>query len=278
MALTLSSLALFSLTLTCCLALEEQVLSAFVFTQHGDRTPLYAPDLSILTPYGAQQMYTAGSRLRNRYLTTTFNEAGDSTAIQDISHYQLNADEILILTNDDQFNIASAQAFMQGLYPPLADASNLNYTQMAGISDLANGTNIVAPLNGYQYAPITTASNYDLNSIWVDGAADCPEWTERLVEYYNTSDFDFLYTSTMDFYQGLEGDFLSNNFAPNNLGELSYGTTNVSEDMNFQKHGVAVTSASKFPCANMCVQDISTATTSGITSNMHIFIMRTSQP
>lgn len=221
MAPTLTSLVSFSLTLTLSAAFQEQVLSAFIYTQHGDRTPLYSTDTSILTPYGAQQMFTAGSKFRSRYLTTTFNSASTTSAIQDISHYLLDTDEVLILANDDQFNVASAQAFMQGLYPPLADATNLNYTQMAGISNLANGSNIVAPLNGYQYPQIRTASPYDLNSIWVDGAADCPAWTEALVEYYNTSDFNFLYQSTLAFYEGLEGEFLSNNFSPNNLGEFS---------------------------------------------------------
>lgn len=198
-------------------SLQQQVLSSFVFTRYGDRTPLYNSDISILTPFGAQQMYDVGSGFRDRYLTSTF-DALDSTAIRDISHYQLNADEISILTTNDQYTIASAQAFMQGLYPPLTDASTQNDTHEAGISDLANGTNVVAPLNGYQYPKINTASSYDLRSVWINGAQNCPAYTGRLIEYYNTSDFTFLYESTLEFYQGLGDDFLDNIFNPSNLG------------------------------------------------------------
>lgn len=199
------------------LALQQQVISSFVFTRYGDRTPLYSTDMSILTSYGAQQMYDVGSKFRDRYLTSTFG-ATDSPGIRDISHYQLNANEISILTTDDQYTVASAQAFMQGLYPPLAEDSNLNYTHVAGVSDLANGTNIIAPLNGYQYPEIKTASSFDLKSVWINGAENCPAYTGRLIEYYNSSDFDFLYSSTLEFYQGLEDGFLENTFTPNNLG------------------------------------------------------------
>lgn len=198
-------------------ALQQQVLSSFVFTRYGDRTPLYSTDMSILTPYGAQQMYDVGSKFRDRYLTTTFSST-ESTAIRDISHDQLNANEVSILTTDDQYTVASAQAFMQGLYPPLADGSSQNYSQIVGVSDLANGTNVVAPLNGYQYPEIKTASSYDLNSVWIEGAKNCPAYTGRLIEYYNSSDYDFLYTSTLAFYQGLEDGFLDEVFIPKNLG------------------------------------------------------------
>lgn len=198
--------------------LQQQVLSSFVFTRFGDRTPLYLNnDISILTPFGAQQMYNAGSGFRARYLTSTF-DALDSTPIRDISRRRLNADEISILTIDNQYAIASAQAFMQGLYPPLADDSNQNYTDEAGVSDLANGTNIVAPLNGYQYPKINTASSYDLRSVWINGAQMCPAYTARRVEYYNSSDYAFLHESTLDFYQGLKDDFLDNAFSPSRLG------------------------------------------------------------
>jgi len=216
----LTVLAVLLATLSPSFALRQQVLSSFVFTRYGDRTPLYTPDSSVLTPYGARQMYNAGSNFRSRYLTTTFDSASITAAIRDISHYQLDSDEVSIFADNNQYSVASAQAFMQGLYPPLGDATNLNYTQIPGISNLANSTNIVSPLNGYQYPAIETASSYDINSIWINGAADCPAWATALVEYYNTSNFDFLYKSSLDFYQALGNNILSNNFAPNNLGML----------------------------------------------------------
>lgn len=199
-------------------ALKEQVLSSFIYTRHGDRTPLYSSDTSILTPYGAWQMYNAGSGFRDRYLRTTFNEASESEVIRDISQYQLNTAEISILTTSEQFVVASAQAFMQGLYPPLDDEDGSSHTHIVGVSDVANGTDIIAPLNGYQYPDINAASSFDLNSIWVDGSANCPAYTTKLLEYYNTSDFNFLNQSTWEFYQQLEETYLENSFFANNFG------------------------------------------------------------
>ena len=160
-------------------------------------------------------MHNAGSGFRQRYLTTTFG--GPVTAIRDMSHYQLNPDQVAVLSVDNQFTIGSAQAFMQGLYPPLADISNLNYTRLYGVSELANGTNVVAPLNGYQYQDVKSVSAYDLRSVFLDGSANCPAYTGALLDYYNTTDFQFLYTSTLDFYKDLDAH-LDDTFTPNDLG------------------------------------------------------------
>lgn len=195
-------------------ALQQQILSSFVFTRHGDRTPLYTSDTSILTPYGAQQMYKAGSTLRDRYLSTGLNDEG--TDIRDISHYLLNVDEVSIMSTDYQYVAASAQAFMQGLYPPLGQSAT-NFTNLGEISQLANGTNVVAPLDGYNYVDINTVSSYDPRSVWLDGAANCPAYVNELVEYYNTTDFDFLYTISLDFYRSLDM-YLDDYFTVNELG------------------------------------------------------------
>lgn len=184
--------------------------------RHGDRTPLYSPELSILTPYGAQQMYKAGSRFRSRYLTNSATASNESTTIRDISSYLLDSEEVTILSTDEQYTIASAQAFMQGLYPPLS--TSLNYTRILGVSELANGSNIVAPMNGYQYPAVQSVSSYDLNSIWIDGAANCPAFTQELMDYYNTSDFNFLYQSSLGFYRALGDGFLSDTFPSDSLG------------------------------------------------------------
>lgn len=195
-------------------ALRQEVLSSFVFTRYGDRTPLYTSDSSILTPYGATQMYNAGSILRDRYLTTGFGDG--TTNIRDIAHYLLNADEVSIMSTDHQYVVASAQAFMQGLYPPLGQSST-NFTNLGEMSQLANGTNVIAPLNGYNYADISTVSSYDPRSVWLDGSANCPAYVNKLVEYYNTTDFDFLYTISLDFYRSLDV-YLDDYFTPNDLG------------------------------------------------------------
>ncbi|KAK5078121.1 hypothetical protein LTR64_003474 [Lithohypha guttulata] len=196
--------------------LKTQVLSSFVFSRHGDRTPLYTSNASILTPYGAQQMSIAGSNFRRRYLSTIFEDSQDNTVIRDISHYSPNVNEVTVYSIDNQYVTASAQAFMQGLYPPLGQL-DVNFTSLGEISRLANGTNVIAPLNGYNYPDINTVSSYDPRSVWIDGAAHCPAYTSRLVEYYNSTDFDFLYTISLDFYRGLD-DYLDEYFTPNDLG------------------------------------------------------------
>lgn len=204
-------------------ALTQQVLSSFVFTRYGDRTPLYSSSNGqhVLTPYGAQQMYDAGENFRERYLRSSFDSLAATTVIQGISRYQLDTNQVNVLTMDDQYTVASAQAFMQGLYPPLGSDPTLNDLYIAGLSGLANGTNITAPLNGYQYPSITAVSSYDLNSIWVDGTGNCPATTAKLLDYYGTPDFDLLNTSSWSFYQAMGEEYLQNAFYQNSLGYAS---------------------------------------------------------
>lgn len=199
-------------------ALRQEVLSSFIYSRHGDRTPLFSPEPSILTPYGAQQMHSLGAGFRERYLTASFNDAQVSTLIRDMSHYRLDTSEVVVLTSDHQYTMASSQAFMQGLYPPLSDDSSYNFTRVADFSDLANGTNIIAPLNGYQYPEINSASSYDLNSIWVDGSANCPAYTSRLLEYYNSSDFKFLNKTTWEFYEALDDEYFQDTYFRDTFG------------------------------------------------------------
>lgn len=198
--------------------LTQQVLSSFVYTRYGDRTPLYSSGNHVLTPYGAQQMYSAGQMFRNRYLRSDFNSLEASTVIRDISQYQLDAAQVNILTTDEQYTVASAQAFMQGLYPPLAEDPDLNDTYISGVSALANGSNIVAPLYGYQYPAIAAVTSNDLNSIWVDGTTNCPATTSKLLSYFHTSNFDFLNTSSWSFYQAIGKEYLQNTFYQSSLG------------------------------------------------------------
>ena len=55
----------------------ETVWSSVLVTLYGDRVPLISPDLSILTPLGAQQLYSAGSLFRDRYLAPSLNASSD---------------------------------------------------------------------------------------------------------------------------------------------------------------------------------------------------------
>ncbi|KAI1624462.1 acid phosphatase [Exophiala viscosa] len=211
-------LTLFYLFLTAAsqTALREQVLSTFIYTRYGDRTPLVLSTSPALTPLGAQQLFEAGSKVRDRYVTPGEGGDGETTTIYGISAYQLLYDQLSVLSTTDQYIAASAQAFVQGLYPPLQTSSN--WTYIAGQSTLANGTNIVAPLNGYQYPQISTLSSNDLNSIWVNGMDNCPSYTASTQEYYATSNYQEILSNNADFYASLEPQFLNGIFSNASVG------------------------------------------------------------
>jgi hypothetical protein len=95
--------------------IEEQLLSSVIFTTYGDRTPFILPIEPILTPLGASQLYNVGSAFRNRYISSENGTNVDSTGIMGISPYVLDNSQIAILSTQDQYVVASASAFMQGL-------------------------------------------------------------------------------------------------------------------------------------------------------------------
>src|SRR5436305_689209 len=113
--------------------LREKVWGAAVFTLYGESTPYALPHPRTLTPLGAQQLLGAGSALRKRYL-----RGNADTRINGISEFKLDGEQTAIYSPVAQFISASAQAFMQGLYPPLS--GSYNTTAPVGGSDLVNGT------------------------------------------------------------------------------------------------------------------------------------------
>lgn len=197
--------------------LQEEILATVAYVMYGDRTPLILPQTPVLTPLGAQQLYDLGTQFQNRYLVpSTTGTDGVETQIFDVSPYQLSVNDINILTTDDQFNIASAQAFFQGLYPPLVTSSG--YVDIDGQSLLANGTNIVAPLNGYQYPQIISVSTLDLNSIYIQGMDECPARDASVSEYYATSSYADLEQSSQPFYNSLKANILEGIFIDGSIG------------------------------------------------------------
>jgi hypothetical protein len=198
--------------------LREQVWATVIFSLYGDRTPYILPQTYTLTPLGAQQLYSAGSGFRGRYVLagTSSSQNGVSTLINGIAEFQLDSDQVTMESAADQFIVASAQAFMQGLYPPLQLASNDTF--ITSQSSLANGSNIQAPLNGYQYPQIYTASRNDENSIWITGEVNCPAYTESSYEYYTSPEYATILDTTAGFYASLEQDFLNGVFTNSSVG------------------------------------------------------------
>lgn len=235
--------------------LREQIWATVIFSLYGDRTPYILPQTYTLTPLGAQQLYNAGSGFRGRYVSTgpSSSPNGVSTLIDGISEFQIDSDQVTMESAADQFIVASAQAFMQGLYPPLQLASNETF--ITSQSSLANGSNILAPLGGYQYPQIYTTSRNDDNSIWIAGEVSCPAYTESSYEYYTSPEYASILETTAGFYASLEQDFLDGVFTNSSVGYfdayyiwdyLQYGVTHntsisdhLSEDAFLQARALA---------------------------------------
>ena len=105
---------------------------------------------------------------------------------------------------------------MQGLYPPLQPSSN--YTFIHGLSELANGSNIIAPLNGYQYPQIQAASSLDPNSIWISGQLNCPLLTSAINQYWATPEYASIQSTTAKFYAHLQSSVLHGVFPDASIG------------------------------------------------------------
>jgi hypothetical protein len=209
--------------------LREQIWGTVIYSQYGERTPYILPETNTLTPLGAQQMFQNGEFYRSRYVDPPSDA---SKGIQQMNPYELNVDQVEIWSTVDQFVIASAQAFMQGLYPPLEDSSN--HTFLDSESSLANGSNIEYPLSGYQYPQIYTASKLDMNNIWINGEVNCPMYTSSRAEYFSSPEFLNIESANADFYNNLEGSVLHGIFPNESVGYfnayyiydyLSYGYT-----------------------------------------------------
>ncbi|ETS85666.1 hypothetical protein PFICI_03691 [Pestalotiopsis fici W106-1] len=160
----------------------ETVWSVFAYVNHGERTPLR--DLAIgdgsLTPLGAQQMFSQGSLLRNRWLINTTQSDTDSNntdnaPIAAVGTAAIDNNQLSIWTTRDDHITAGAQAFMQGLYPPktrnFADANGGIAAAM-----LANGSVVDFPLGGYMYPNFRTLSLSDTESVWLEGHTACTEY------------------------------------------------------------------------------------------------------
>lgn len=96
------------------------VLSSVVFVRSGEHTPQILSNFpSTLTSLGAQQAYSAGSFFRNRYVGSTSSSSGvDRAPLRGLSQNSVDPRQLYVLSVDTHPTAATAQAFMQGFYPP----------------------------------------------------------------------------------------------------------------------------------------------------------------
>lgn len=118
------------------------VLASVAFVRTGERSPPQTSgrNPSALTSLGAQQAYAAGNFLRSRYVSSSSARSGvDRAPLRGLTANSVDSRQFYALALDTQPTVASAQAFVQGFYPP----SVLNESTAALMdptSVLANGT------------------------------------------------------------------------------------------------------------------------------------------
>lgn len=94
-------------------------------------------------------------------------------------------------------DLLTRAGFLQGLYPPVGGA--------LGSQTLANGTNVTAPLNGYQLIPVelvSSGSGSEDNG-WLQSASGCSAATSSSNEYFSSAEYTNLLSSTQNFYTSI---------------------------------------------------------------------------
>jgi len=177
--------------------------AAFAFIRTGERTPVLGPGQQILTALGAQQMHKLGQNFRTRYITGNTNAGIGVQHIAGMSQDTLNNNQVLVQSTDQQHLVSSAQAFMQGLYPP----RNIGNGTASTGGLLANGSAIDYPLGGYQYANIQSSGRYDPESIYMAGTQDCPVAIRDSLHYFSTPEFAKTQGDTKELYGKLNTDW-----------------------------------------------------------------------
>lgn len=177
------------------------VWAVFGFNVHGDSTPAVLSEPKTLTPFGARNLYNVGSNFRARYIVGGSDQA-QNTWVRNLNQHKLDPEQVRIYATSEQFNEASALAFMQGLYPPNGNA-NQSYTYLDDTYVLSNGTIVASPLNDYQYPQIYTSSLADPGSIFVAGQADCDKHGELEQEYQESSEFQRISSENAQFYSDM---------------------------------------------------------------------------
>ncbi|KAH7130665.1 histidine phosphatase superfamily [Dendryphion nanum] len=198
-------------------ALDHHSHGVVAFIRSGERTPNLMKMDPVLTSLGAQQMYQLGNIFRGRFIEGGNGDirlgeepiAGLAT--------RLNNDQIFIHAVDAPHIYGSAQAFMQGLYPP----SQIGGNSSTGLGDrtgiLANNTAIITPLGGYQYPHIQTVGQFDPQSIYISGDQFCPTSIQESISYETTRQYLQTKNVAQSFYQDLPAGLLGNIMQKKNI-------------------------------------------------------------
>ncbi|KAI1104194.1 phosphoglycerate mutase-like protein [Jackrogersella minutella] len=176
------------------LAKSETVLGVYIFHRHGDRSAkALAP--TNLTALGADQVFQSGTYYRNKYVSSNA-----SSPIFGLSSDIAVPTQLGVTSPADSVLQSSALAFLQGIYPPAGSNS---------VSVLANKSEVVAPLGGYQYIPVSTTASTSSsadseNSEWLQGGSGCGNAVVSSNNYFSSAEYAGMLASTKGFYSAIE--------------------------------------------------------------------------
>ena len=166
-----------------------------VVARHGDRQGFYQDPKTYtaratnLTVLGYLQEYQNGVELRNRYI-----DPASTNRIVGIEAEKAEDVQIKVIADgagEGTVIVDSANAFMQGLFPPFNESITL-----------ANGTTVTWG-NRAQLINIETIEADQ--QVWLEGYSSCNAWTQRLNAIYQSPDFTAQSSSASPFFASIQG-------------------------------------------------------------------------
>ncbi|KAF5381224.1 hypothetical protein D9757_007845 [Collybiopsis confluens] len=165
-----------------------ELFSSFVTVTVKDPTN-YNPANTVITPLGLREELLTGQYLRNIYLNST-----SPSFIKGITSNIADPNQITVIADaagEGGVIMNSAEALLQGLFPPNADYN----------TTLANGTIVEAPLGGYQYIEIESALSE--NDVTLEGWTSCDPFDAATADFYNSALFNQTEQDNADFFANL---------------------------------------------------------------------------
>ncbi|KAK4954312.1 hypothetical protein LTR10_007742 [Elasticomyces elasticus] len=188
---------------------QYTVWSSVIFSRTGERTPEVLGHIpTTLTSNGAQQVFNSGSFFRNRYVSSTGNgDMFDSAPLHGLSANKIDPMELYVAALDQQYCVGSAQAFVQGLYPPFTlNASAALFLDPTSV--MANGTYVESPLDGYQYVQVHTAGALDPEFPYLGGSLNCPAFNDAATQYVGSPEFSAIQSESDELYKDIGTNML----------------------------------------------------------------------
>ncbi|EIN06643.1 phosphoglycerate mutase-like protein [Punctularia strigosozonata HHB-11173 SS5] len=180
---------------------HPQVHGVVLLVRNGDRTELYQDPNTYktgsveTTALGEVQSHLLGSYLRSLYLDSNSPShiRGLRTDLVDTKqvHVRVKAGGEGTVVFD------SAIALLQGLFPPTSNNKIV----------LANETEVIAPLGGYQYVPLETVEPYNDRSL--ESWTDCPAFQKHISKVYGSDKFKDMAKAAAPFLRDVK-DFVYN--------------------------------------------------------------------